>query len=190
MRRIGLVVVALAVVAAACGDSSGDGNGDPEAAPVETSTTTAPETTTVAPETTTAPTTAPPTTTAPTTAAPAIVPGEDPDVDAVVEAFTIAFDSESDFETKAPYLVDPTGLEQTVADYLATGESFGGVGVAVTAVVITGDQAEVTYDLLFAGNPSYRDQDGLAVLTDQGWQVPRDVFCGLMASARVGCPSE
>jgi hypothetical protein len=177
MKRLVLAVATLALIAVGCGESSGDdttSNSEPAA-------TAAP--TTAAPATTSPP---PPTTTAP----PAIVPGADADVDAIVEAFTIAFDSTSDYDAKAPYLVDPTGLEETVASYLTTGTSFGGIGVIVTAVVVNGDQADVTYDLAFNDNPAYPDQSGAAIRTDAGWQVPRDVFCGLMKSARVGCPAE
>jgi hypothetical protein len=71
---------------------------------------------------------------------------------------------------------------------MATGDSMGGVGVAVTDVVVNGETADVTYDLLFNGNPAYTGQTGTAVLTADGWKVPRDVFCGLMASARSACP--
>ena len=175
MRRLVLVVAAMSLVAVACGDSSSDDAG------AEAPATSAASATTSAPPTTAAPT---------TTAAPAIVPGEDPDVDAIVTAFTVAFDSAADYAAKAVYIVDPSGLEETVASYLTTGETFGGIGVLVTSVTVNGDQADVIYDLLFNDNPTYRDQDGIAVLTEAGWQVPRDVFCGLMKSARVGCPTE
>lgn len=187
MKRFAIAVATLALIAVACGDSSSDANRSADAtiaAPTTTAApaTTSPPATTAVPATTAAPTT--------TSAPDAIVPGEDPDVDAIVAAFTIAFDSTSDYAAKAPYLVDPTGLEETVASYLTTGETFGGIGVLVTSVAVDGDQATVTYDLLFNDNPAYPDQSGAAVLTDAGWQVPRTVFCGLMKSARVGCPSE
>jgi hypothetical protein len=171
MRRFALLAVLL--VAAACGDAATD------------TTTASPATS--APAATAAPTTAPPTTAPPDTEAPGIVPGEDPDVDAVVEAYRIAFDSASSFEVKSPYIDDPAGLESTVDAYLETGESFGGIEVAVTGVTINGDEAAVAYDLLFAGNPTYPNLEGTAIKTAGGWQVPRAVFCGLMASARVPC---
>lgn len=181
MHKIVAMITVISLAVNACGGSTDSDSGDPAAAP-----------TTVAPTTTTAPpttTTAAPTT---TTAAPvsAITPGEDPDVDAVVVAYSIAFDSEADYAAKEGYIVDPTGLEQTVVDYLAIGETMGGVSVLVNEVVIDGDSADVTYDLLFNGNPTYPNLSGTAVLTDSGWQVPRSVFCSLMASARVGCPTE
>ena len=77
-----------------------------------------------------------------------IVPGEDPDVDAIVLAYTVAFDSVSDFEAKAQYIDDPSGLEETVAQYLVTGETMGGIGVEVSEVTIEGNTARLVYDLL------------------------------------------
>ena len=105
-------------------------------------------------------------------------------------AYTIAFDSNSDYAAKAPHIVDSAGLEDTVAKYLSTGETMGGVGVLVTDVTVDGEVAAVVYDLLFNGNPTYPDLPGTAVLTADGWKVPRTVFCSLMSSARVGCPTE
>ncbi len=196
MKRFALAVVALALVAAACGDAAGDVPdtvAPTTVAPTTTTTTLpAPTTTAPAPTTTVPPTTVAPTTTtvAPTTTAPpAIVPGEDPDVDAVVEAYAIAFDSVSDFATKAPYIEDPTGLEGTIAEYNEVGERFGGIAVVATRVTIDADEAEVGYDLYFGGNPTYPNLTGSAVKTAEGWKVPRSVFCTLMRQARVGCPT-
>ena len=188
MKRIPYVIVVVAMAAAACGGSSDSGAGETAAA-----TTAAPTTTTAAPTTTAPPTTAAPsTTTAPptTAAASSIVSGEDAEVDAIVTAYSVAFDSEADYAAKAPYIDDPTGLEDTVARYLETGDTMGGVSVLVTAVTVNGDEAEVAYDLLFNNNPTYPDLSGTAVMTDEGWKVPRRVFCSLMRSARVGCPAE
>ena len=185
MRRMLVLAVAIVVVVAACGDTADNEPSEP----AETTATAAPATTTTT-TTTAAPTT---TTAAPTTttsAAATIVPGEDSEVDAVVLAYTVAFDSTSDYAAKAPYIEDPSGLEETVVGYLDIGETMGGVGVVVTSVTIEGEEAQVGYDLLFNDNPTYPNLSGTAVLTEEGWKVPRDVFCGLMQSARVGCPSE
>lgn len=169
MFRIPIAAVAL-VVLVACGDAA-------------TPTTQAPAATT----TTAPPATAAPTTAAPTTTEAGIVPGEDPEVDAIVEAFAIAFDTTSTFEAKSAFIDDPSGLESVVERYIETGESLGGVEVLATAVEINGDEAVVFYDLLFGGNPTYPDLEGKAVKTADGWKVPRAIFCGLMASARVPC---
>ena len=182
MKRLTGLLVALALVASACG-------GTAEAEVGETTTTTAAATTTTEATTTTTEattTTAAPTTT--TTEASGIVEGEDPEVDAVVLAFTTALDSVTPYEDKAPFIDDPEGLEDTVAQYLATGESMGGIAVAVSAVAIDGDTAVVTYDLLFGGNPTYPDLSGDAIKTADGWKITRAGFCSLMSSARVGCP--
>jgi hypothetical protein len=175
-----MVILTLALVAGACGsDEAADaGASAPDTTLAATTTTTA------APATTT-------TTTAPTTttiAAGGIVAGEDLEVDAIVLAYTIALDSVSTFEEKSPYIDDPSGLEETVAGYLETGTSMGGISVLPSAVAIDGDTAVVSYDLLFGGNPTYPDLTGDAVKTADGWKITRAGFCSLMSSARVGCP--
>lgn len=185
--RVLTIMLGLALVAAACGsdsDTGGEGAADTTA---PSTTTTAPTTTTTTTTATTSTTVAPATTTT-TAEAKAIVAGEDPEVDAIVLAYTIALDSVSPYEDKAPYIEDPTGLEETVAEYLTTGESMGGIGVLPTAVAINGDTATVTYDLLFGGNPTYPDLTGEAVKMADGWKITRAGFCSLMSSARVGCP--
>lgn len=186
--RILLVLVAMALVAAAC---ASDDTADTDAA---AATPVASTSTTVAISTTTTSTTVASTTTttesATTTVPPAaITPGDDPAVDAVVLAYEVVFSSETDYDEKVPYLVDPAGLEETVAKYQETGASMGGVALAPTAVTIEGDVADVSYDLLFGGSPTYPDLSGNAVLVDDMWKITREMFCGMMASARVGCPS-
>jgi hypothetical protein len=169
ITRTLVIASVLGVILSACG-------GDGESA--DSSTTAAPSTT--ATTTTTAATT--------TAAAPSIVPGEDPEVDAVVAAYSVVFDSATTFEEKAPYITDPTGLEETVADYTAAGETLGGITLLATEVVIDGDTAAVTYSFLFGGNPRYEGLVGDAVRGGPGWQITREMFCGIMESARVGCP--
>ena len=183
-RRAWMVALVLALVAAACGS---DEAADAGASATDTTVATTTTTTTTVPATTT--TAAPATTTTVADAdAGGIVPGEDAEVDAVVLAYTIALDSVSTYDEKAPYIDDPSGLEDTVAQYLKTGESMGGIGVLPSAVAIDGDTAVVTYDLLFGGNPTYPDLSGDAVKTADGWKITRAGFCSLMSSARVGCP--
>ena len=123
-------------------------------------------------------------------AAPAgIVEGEDPDVDAVVAAYRTVFDSTVPFDDKIPYLEDAENLRGTHAEYAKAAESFGGIALEPVAVVIEGDRAEVTYDVLFGGTVTYPDLSGDAVMIDGVWMVTRDRFCGFLASARVSCPS-
>jgi len=184
-RRLIPLMLGLALVAAACGsDETSDGDG--AAASATTTTVAAVTTTTTAPATTT--TVAPTTTTTEAVEAGGIVAGEDAEVDAVVLAYTVALDSVTPYEEKVPYIDDPSGLEETIAKYLETGQSMGGIGVLPTAVVIDGDTAVVTYDLLFGGNPTYPDLTGEAIKSAEGWQITRAGFCSLMSSARVGCP--
>jgi len=172
-------LIAVLAIVAACGGETA------VTTTAEATTTTEPSTTTTAPEATS--TTAVETTT--TLPAEPIIPGEDPEVDAIVAVYAVAFDSTTSFEEKAAVLVDAAGLEETVAAYATTGESMGGVTTQVDAVVIDGETAEVTYTLMFAGNPTYPGLKGDAVLTQDGWKISRDMFCGIMTSARVGCPT-
>ncbi|MCL1601014.1 MAG: hypothetical protein M3112_05700 [Actinomycetia bacterium] len=184
MRRSVVLMALVAVLAAACGASE-------EAAAPKTTTTNATTTTTVAPlTTTTTSTTLPPTTT--TTAVNGIetspvVPGEDQDVDDIVEAYVVVFDSETSFEEKAPFITDPTGLEGTVEAYAAAGDGVGGIALQADEVGIDGNDARVIYSFLFAGNPAYSDLEGEAVLADAGWQVSTEFFCEIMELSRVGC---
>ncbi|MEX1124158.1 MAG: hypothetical protein WD895_06615 [Acidimicrobiia bacterium] len=183
MRRITnfIFLVSVLTFVAACGSDTATTTSFEETTTttfVETTTTTVPETTTTAIAETT------------TTMVEPIVPGENPDVDAIVEVYGIAFDSATTFEEKAVVLVDAAGLEETVTAYATTGEAMGGVTTEVNAVVIEGDTAEVTYTLMFADIPTYSGLKGDAVRTADGWKISRAMFCGIMTSARVGCPTE
>jgi ABC-type transport system substrate-binding protein len=179
-----LLAIVFAAVAAGCGGSDTADAPAATEAPATTTTiavTTTTSTTTVAPTTTTAASTT-------TTAAGGIVPGEDADVDAVVATYQVVFSSATTYEEKVLYLIDPEGLEETVVKYQETGASMGGVELVPSAVTINGETADVTYDLLFGGTPTYPGLSGDALLIDETWKVTRDMFCGMMASARVGCP--
>ena len=175
LKRTTMLLAVLSLVATACSQSE---TAETPAAdvPLSTTTTTAATATTAAPVTTT------------TAADAGIVPGDDPDIDAVVLAYQIVFSSETGYEEKVPYLEEPEGLEETVAMYQETGESMGGVALAASSVTINDDTADVTYDLLFGGTPTYPDLSGDAVLRDGVWKITRAMFCAMMASARVGCP--
>ena len=183
LKRTMLLLVVLAVVAVGC---SGSDASETATTSAPTTTSTGAPTTTMARTTTT--TTTPPATTTTVADDGGIVLGEDADVDAVVLAYEIVFSSETTYDEKAPYIVDPEGLEQTVVQYQETGESMGGVELAPTSVTIRGDTADVIYDLLFGGTPTYPDLTGDAVLIEDTWKITREMFCAMMASARVGCP--
>lgn len=192
MRSIAVVVVMLvALVASACASDEGADAGaadDTTTTTVADTTTTTEATTTTAAETTT--TTAAETTTTEAAGIPTepVVPGADEDVDAIVEAYSVVFDSTTTYEEKAPYVADFEGLEGTVDAYAESGESFGGIEIAADEVGIEGDEARVLYSFLFAGTAAYSDLEGSAVRTEAGWQITRDFFCEIMTLARVGCP--
>jgi hypothetical protein len=191
MRRLIVFGMVAALIAAACGSADEDVNAaiaTTTAAVLATTATAAPATTTTTAPVTTTTEALPATTEAPQIPTVPVVPGEDEDVDAIVEAYSVVFDSATPYEDKVPYLVEPDGLEATVAEYSETGKAFGGVTLEAKEVGIEGDDALVIYDFLFGGNPAYPGQEGDAVRTDAGWQITRDMFCSVMASARVGCP--
>ena len=100
-------------------------------------------------------------------------PGADADVDAVVAAYQHRFDSATTFDQKAPFLPDAEALRTTIDGYAGAGGAVGGIQLQPTAVVITGDNAAVTYDVLFAGTPVYTDLDGAAVRQNGEWVITR-----------------
>jgi hypothetical protein len=191
MKRLIMFGVVAALVAAACGSADEDATAaaaTTTSAAVTTTTTASPTTTTTTAPATTTTGGLPATTEAPQIPTVPVVPGEDEDVDAIVDAYSVVFDSATSYEEKVPYLVEPDGLEETVSEYSETGKAFGGVTLEAKEVGIEGDDALVIYDFLFGGNPAYPGQEGDAVRTDAGWQITREMFCSVMASARVGCP--
>ena len=164
MNRTTYLIVATALTIAACGGSDIGSNGDvvatdPPAAAAEES----------------------------TDATEAAAQMSEDEV-AITEAYGIAFNSESSFDQTSPYLITPQGLEETVAGYQDIGTQMGGVAVSIDSIEVDGDTAAITYTLLFGGNPTYSDLTGSATRTETGWQISREMFCGLMTSARVGCP--
>lgn len=190
MKRSVVLVALVALLAAACGTS------EEAAAPDTTST----EATTTSTEATTTSTVVPTTTSTSTTLAPVttttvvdgietspVVPGEDQDVDDIVAAYLVVFDSKTTFEEKAPFIAEPAGLESTVEAYAAAGEGLGGIALQADRVGIDGNDALVIYSFLFAGNAAYSDLEGEAVLTNAGWQIGTEFFCEIMELARVGC---
>ena len=204
MRILASVIVAATLAVAACG-----GNDDSGADTSAASDATAPPATTAdAPATdepTTVPSTDAPTTTAstapetratapssdaPTTTAAAAggyVAGADPESDAVALAWTTAFDSNTDFATKAPFIADAEALRPTIDAYTPAGAAVGGIALVPTSIVITGDTAAVTYHVTFAGQIAYEDQEGTVERVNGTWTVTRDEFCGFMAAARNPC---
>lgn len=133
------------------------------------------------------------TTTAPTTtttrAATTTLATSEEDRLEITALYEVVFSSETGYEEKAPLIDDPTGLEDTVTTYQETGEQMGGVSLEARDISVAGDIADVTYDLLFAGTPTYPNLTGDAVRIDGVWRITREMFCTIMTSARVGCPA-
>lgn len=178
MKRLTILILAVALIAAACASNSGT---EASETSVAETTTSAAATTTEIPVTTTEAT--------PTTTTAAGEPATAEDAAAITATYDVVFSSKTTFDEKAPLIDDATGLQETVATYLETGESMGGISLAATAITVDGDTAVVTYDLLFGGTPTYPGLTGDAVRVDSAWIVTRDMFCSIMTSARVGCPT-
>ena len=112
----------------------------------------------------------------------------DDDQAAAALAYETVFDSATDADAKAEFLPDVADLAPTIEAYTAAGDGMGGITMDVSAVVVDGDTATVTYDVLFGGNPAYSDLTGTLVRAGDTWTVTRDEFCSFMASARTPCP--
>ena len=104
-----------------------------------------------------------------------------------MDAWMVVFDSTVDFSDKIPHLEDAATLEASNAAYSAAGQGLGGISLEPTAVEISGNEATVTYNVLFGGTPAYEDLAGEIQRVGGTWTVSRDVYCGFLASARTPC---
>ena len=84
---------------------------------------------------------------------------------------------------------DAAALRSTIDAYTAAGVVMGGITLVPTNVVVSGDTATVTYDVMFGGTAAYTALTGEIALIDGTWIVSRAEFCGFMASARNACPA-
>ena len=113
----------------------------------------------------------------------------DDDAQAAADAWSAVFDSTVAFDDKAEHLEDAASLQATVESYATAGSAMGGISLEPTDVVIEGDTATVTYDVLFGGTAAYTAQSGTLTRIDGVWTVAKDEFCSFMASARNPCPA-
>jgi iron complex transport system substrate-binding protein len=123
-------------------------------------------------------------------AAPAGGSGQDGDAAAAAsDAWRLVFDSSVGFDEKAPHLEDADALQATVESYATAGGAMGGITLEPTDVVVDGDTATITYDVMFGASAAYTAQTGTISLVDGTWVVSRSEFCAFMASARNSCPA-
>ena len=99
------------------------------------------------------------------------------------------FDSSVGFDDKAMHLEDADSLRGTVEAYTAAGDAMGGITLVPTAVVVDGDTATVTYDVMFGDTAAYTALGGVITQVDGTWVVSRTEFCSFMAWARNACPA-
>lgn len=108
---------------------------------------------------------------------------------AAAEAWTLVFDSSIGFDAKAAHVEDADALRATIEAYTASGAAIGGITLLPTDVTVSGDTAEVTYDVKFGGTTAYSGLTGQLELVNGTWVVSRAEFCSFMASARNPCPA-
>jgi iron complex transport system substrate-binding protein len=123
-----------------------------------------------------------------------IQPGYEPtagagDAATAGEAWARVFDSNVPYADKAAHIEDAAGLQTTIESYTTAGEAMGGITLTPTDVVVNGDTASITYDVLFGTTVAYSALDGTISRVDGTWVVGRDEFCSFMASARNACPA-
>lgn len=130
----------------------------------------------------------------PVPSAAVLEPGYEPSVDgddasAAADAWSLVFDSGVAFADKAANLEDAAALQATIEAYTAAGSAMGGITLVPTDVVVDGDTATITYDVMFGETVAYSALEGTIARIDGTWVVARDEFCGFMASARTACPA-
>jgi iron complex transport system substrate-binding protein len=109
--------------------------------------------------------------------------------EAASDAWSLVFDSSVGFDDKAMHLEDADALRGTVEAYTVAGDAMGGISLVPTAVVVDGDTATVTYDVMFGDTAAYTALSGVITQVDGTWVVSRTEFCSFMASARNACPA-
>jgi hypothetical protein len=183
MRRIGLVGAFAALsLLAGCGDDAGSsGAPDSEAAITTVSADTTPAVTPDAPSSTAAP--------VETIPIPPIESGVNPEVDAVVAAYTTVFDSSVPFEVKAPFLVEAEALRPAVEEYAEQGEPVGGIKFVPTSVTIVDQQAAILFDVFVGTKRQSSSLPGSAEKHGDVWKVTRIEFCNSLAAADTACPA-
>ena len=66
---------------------------------------------------------------------------------------------------------DAEALQATVESYTAAGDAMGGITLVPTDVVVDGDPATVTYDVMFGEETAYTALEGEMSLVDGVWVV-------------------
>ena len=105
------------------------------------------------------------------------------------DTWALVFDSTVAYDVKAAHMEDAEALQGTVESYTAAGDAMGGISLVPTAVVVDGDAATLTYDVMFGEETAYTALEGEMSLVDGVWVVSREEFCNFMASARNACPA-
>ena len=86
------------------------------------------------------------------------------EADAASQAWRLVFDSSVGFDEKAPHIEDADALQATVEAYTAASAAMGGITLEPTEVVVDGDTANVTYDVMFGDTAAYTALSGVIAL--------------------------
>ncbi|AZG45791.1 hypothetical protein [Gordonia insulae] len=99
----------------------------------------------------------------------------------ITDAYTVFFNGQTPPDQRAA-LIESGAAFTPVLQGLTQNPQSMQTTVNVKSVTLVDDtHADVSYDLLMAGNPALPDQSGQAVKVDGTWKVADDTFCALMA---------
>ncbi len=104
-----------------------------------------------------------------------------------MHAWAVVFDSSAEFSAKLTHLAGDASLEAANTAYANAGERMGGISLEPIAAEVDGENATVTYNVLFGGTTAYEDLSGTLELVEGTWVVSRESYCGFLASARTPC---
>jgi len=107
--------------------------------------------------------------------------------EAAMMAFALVFDSNADWDDKAPYLEGSDSLESSNEAYMNGALTMGGISLVPKSAVVEGETATITYDVMFGENAAYEDLTRDVLLVDGLWTVSSEDYCDFLASARTPC---
>jgi len=133
--------------------------------------------------------TAAPTSAAPTTVATTVVNFDESAARAeVTTMWEKFFDKASSVDERVALVEDGTALTEAIG-MVKSNPFIGQATAAVKRVTFEGAaKATVLYDILVGATPALPDAQGIAVLTDAGWQVSKETFCSLAGLALGAAP--
>jgi hypothetical protein len=102
------------------------------------------------------------------------------------EAF---FNAKTPVAKRVSLLQDGTTFSSIIKSQAGSGLAAEATAKVSKVTMITTSEAQVTYDILVAGTPELKNQNGTAVLQDGIWKVGVTSFCSLLALEAGGSTS-